>query len=157
METKKKLSKLQNISKYDLNPHEKRALMSGHFSQDHVLFDDTIHVPLLFIGKNVSKEKIFSKQVSLIDILPTICHLADIDFDYSSCDGKNLFPLKNEEVFQEGPRSRTVGEVEEVECQGFHLNTMVNGSITEYCFKKKGRLCWSINTLIPMFLIRIRV
>ena len=103
METKKKLSKLQNISKYDLNPHEKRALMSGHFSQDHVLFDDTIHVPLLFIGKNVSKEKIFSKQVSLIDILPTICHLADIDFDYSSCDGKNLFPLKNEEVFQEAP------------------------------------------------------
>jgi len=103
METKKKLSKLQNISKYDLKPHEKRALMSGHFSQDHVLFDDTIHVPLLFIGKNVSKEKIFSKQVSLIDILPTICHLADIDFDYSSCDGKNLFPLKNEEVFQEVP------------------------------------------------------
>jgi len=77
--------------------------MSGHFSQDHVLFDDTIHVPLLFIGKNVSKEKIFSKQVSLIDILPTVCYLADIDFDYSSCDGKNLFPLKNEEVFQEVP------------------------------------------------------
>ena len=103
METKKKLSKLQNISKYDLKPHEKRALMSGHFSQDHVLFDDIIHVPLLFIGKNVSKEKIFSKQVSLIDILPTICYLADIDFDYSNCDGKNLFPLKNEEVFQEVP------------------------------------------------------
>ena len=103
METKKKLSKLQNISKYDLKPHEKRALMSGHFSQDHVLFDDIMHVPLLFIGKNVSKEKIFSKQVSLIDILPTICYLADIDFDYSNCDGKNLFPLKNEEVFQEVP------------------------------------------------------
>ena len=31
--------------------------------------------------------------------MPTLTYLLNIDFDYSSCDGKNLFPLKSEEIF----------------------------------------------------------
>ena len=103
MEKKKKLEKSKILSKYDLQNHEKRALLSGHFSIDHFLYDDTLHVPLLFIGKNIPKNKIFTKQVGLVDLLPTLLYLTNIDFDYSSCDGKNLFPLKSEDVFSEYP------------------------------------------------------
>ena len=103
MESKKQLAKMRKLSKYSLALHEKRALMSGQFSIDHDLYDEKLHVPLLFVGKNIEKQKIFSKQVGLVDILPTICYLADIDFDYTGCDGRNLFPLKNEEIFQELP------------------------------------------------------
>jgi len=103
MENKKKLEKSKILSKYDLQNHEKRALLSGHFSIDHFLYDDTLHVPLLFIGKNIPKNKIFTKQVGLINLLPTLLYLVNIDFNYSSCDGKNLFPLKSEDVFSEAP------------------------------------------------------
>ena len=103
MEKKKKLEKSKILSKYDLQNHEKRALLSGHFSIDHFLYDDTLHVPLLFIGKNIPKNKIFIKQVGLVDLLPTLLYLVNIDFNYSSCDGKNLFPLKSEDVFSEAP------------------------------------------------------
>jgi len=103
IEKKKKLEKSKILSKYNLQNHEKRALLSGHFSIDHFLFDDALHVPLLFVGKNIPKNKIFTKQVGLIDLLPTITYLLDIDFNYSSCDGKNLFPLKSEEIFSESP------------------------------------------------------
>ena len=39
----------------------------------------------------------------MIDIFPTLCYLLDFDFNYNAIDGKNLFPLKNEEVFEESP------------------------------------------------------
>ena len=103
MEEKKRLSKSQILSKYDLTDSQKRALMLGQFSTEHVLFDDVVRIPLLFVGKNISKDKIFSKQVCSVDLLPTLAHILNIDFNYSSCDGKNLLPLKNEEIHNEIP------------------------------------------------------
>tara|TARA_Y100000590_G_C15735867_1_gene1018517 strand:- start:35 stop:1399 length:1365 start_codon:yes stop_codon:yes gene_type:complete len=103
MEEKKRIAKNKILSKYDITESEKRALMLGQFSTEHVLFDDAVHVPLLFVGRNISKEKIFTKQVGLVDLLPTLTYLLNIDFDYSSCDGKNLFPLKSEEIYNEIP------------------------------------------------------
>ena len=103
LENKKKSQKLNILSKFDLKNHEKRNLLSGHFSTEHFLFDDSIHVPLFFVGKNIPKDKIFSKQVSLVDLLPSLLYLLEIDFDYSTCDGNNLFPLKSETVYRESP------------------------------------------------------
>ena len=103
IESRKKIQKSTKISNYELTPYEKRSLLSGHYSIDHDLFDEKLRVPLLFYGKNIDKDKIFSKQVRLVDILPTICYLTDISFDYNNADGKNLLPLKNEEIFQESP------------------------------------------------------
>ena len=102
-ELKNKLKKSALLSKYDLKPHEKRALLSASFSLEHDLYDEKLRVPLLFVGKNVEKNKIFSKQVRLIDVFPSICYLANIKFDYTLIDGKNLFPLKSEEIFKEEP------------------------------------------------------
>lgn len=102
-ESKNDLKRSKALSKYNLSSHEKRALMSGHFSIDHDLYDEKLHVPLLFVGKNTEKNKIFSKQVRIIDILPTVCQLAKIEIDLTFCDGTTLFPLKNEEMFEENP------------------------------------------------------
>ena len=102
-ESKKSSKKSKSLSKFTLSPHEKRALISGHYSIDHDLYDEKLRVPLLFVGKNIDKNKIFTKQVRLIDISPTICHLAEIEFNHLLCDGNNLFPLKNEVMFEENP------------------------------------------------------
>ena len=102
-ESKNKIKKSNFLSKHDLKPHEKRALSSGSFSIEHDLYDEKLRIPLLFVGKNVEKNKIFSKQVRLIDVFPSICYLANIKFDYTLIDGKNLFPLKSEEIFKEEP------------------------------------------------------
>ena len=102
-ELKNKLKKSSLLSKYNLKSHEKRALLSASFSIEHDLYDEKLRVPLLFVGKNVEKNKIFSKQVMLIDVLPSIFYLANIKFDYTLIDGKNLFPLKSEEIFKEEP------------------------------------------------------
>jgi len=77
--------------------------MSGHFSIDHDLYDEKLCVPLLFVGNNIDQNKIFSKQVRLIDVLPTICFLVKINVNDSSFDGSSLIPLKNEAEFEELP------------------------------------------------------
>ena len=102
-EIKNNLKNLDLVSKYELKPHEKRALLSGNYSIDHDLYDEKLRVPLLFVGKNIEKNIIFSKQVRLIDVLPSICFLSKIKFDYTSIDGKNLFPIKSENIFSEEP------------------------------------------------------
>ena len=96
IENKKKHSKSEILSKYDLTNHEKRTLLSGQYSIDHFLYDDIIHVPLLFVGKNIPKNQIYSEQVSLVDLLPTLINLIENNFDDSLCDGRNLFPIKSE-------------------------------------------------------------
>ena len=57
----------------------------------------------MFIGKNIGKNIIFTKQVRLIDVLPSLCYLSKLDFDYTSIDGQNLFPIKSENIFEELP------------------------------------------------------
>jgi len=91
------------LSEHDLTPHEKRALLSGSFSINHELYDEKLCVPLLFVGPSIEKNIKFSKQVQLVDVLPSICFLAKIKFDYTAIDGKNLFPLKSEDIFSEEP------------------------------------------------------
>jgi len=101
LQDKKRNSVLNELSKHQLTNYEKRTLTGGLISKDHFMFDDQIHVPLLFVGKNIEHDKKFFKQVSLIDIFPTIAYLVNDSFDYTSCDGKNLLPLKSENIFIE--------------------------------------------------------
>ena len=56
-------------------------------------------------------DKKFFKQVSLIDIFPTIAYLVNDSFDYTSCDGKNLLPLKSENIFIFANFSKCIDEV----------------------------------------------
>ena len=65
------------------------------------LFDEMIHVPLLFAG-NLIKPRVITKQVRHIDIFPTICELLDIPLDVK-ISGKSLVSLSNESLQEENP------------------------------------------------------
>ena len=57
-----------------------------------VLFDEIIHVPLIFTGKYIPKMKI-SSLVRHVDILPTVSSMIGLSYDESNFDGKNLVPI----------------------------------------------------------------
>ena len=65
------------------------------------LFDEMIHVPLLFAG-NLIKPRVITKQVRHIDIFPTICELLDIPLDVK-ISGKSLASVTNENSGKENP------------------------------------------------------
>ena len=65
------------------------------------LFDEMIHIPLLFVG-NLIKPGIITKQVRHVDIFPTICDLLDIPLDIK-ISGKSLVLLANESLQDENP------------------------------------------------------
>ena len=65
------------------------------------LFDEMIHVPLLFAG-NLIKPRVITKQVRHIDIFPTICEILDIPLDVK-ISGKSLVSHANESLQEENP------------------------------------------------------
>jgi len=74
-----------------LTPYQKRSRLP-YFRL--TLFDEAIRIPMLFLGNNVPKNKIISKQVANIDIFPTILDIVGIS-DELRRDGKSLVPLLN--------------------------------------------------------------
>lgn len=88
------------ISKLDLKPHEKRALIAGRADKDHFLFDECLKVPLLIIGKNLPKNKKIPQQVRTVDILPTVLDLIKLTSPLD-IDGKSLLNLFTEKEFEE--------------------------------------------------------
>ena len=57
-----------------------------------VLFDEVIHVPLIFVGKESPKMKI-PNLVRHVDIFPTVSSMIGLSYDESNFDGKNLVPI----------------------------------------------------------------
>ena len=57
-----------------------------------VLYDEVIHVPLLFFGKNIPSMKI-PKLARHVDILPTVCSLCNLSYSKTDYDGANLSPM----------------------------------------------------------------
>ena len=64
------------------------------------LFDEAIRIPLLFIGKNIPKNKIVSSQVCNLDIFPTLLDLVNIH-DNVRRDGRNLADVFSGKKIQE--------------------------------------------------------
>ena len=63
------------------------------------LFDEMLHVPLLFVGNSI-KPRIITKQVRHVDISPTIYELLDIQLD-RKISGKSLISLDDERSQEE--------------------------------------------------------
>ena len=80
-----------NKSNKKLTNYQKRS-RNPYFTLS--LFDEMIHVPLLFVG-NLIKPEIIPKQVRHVDIFPTICELLDVPVDVK-ISGKSLVSLANE-------------------------------------------------------------
>ena len=93
------LSNIRNsMGKRKLNKSNKKLTNYQKRSRDPYftlsLFDEMIHVPLLFVGNSI-KPEIIPKQVRHVDIFPTICDLLDIPVDVK-ISGKSLVSLANE-------------------------------------------------------------
>ena len=67
-------------------------LRSFNDRNQDVLFDDVIHVPLIFVGKDIPKIKT-SSLVRHIDILPTALSLIGLPYNESDFDGQNLVSI----------------------------------------------------------------
>ena len=91
---KRKLEK----SNETLTNYEKRSRETF----DNVsLFDEMLHVPLLFANNQI-KSKIITGNVHHTDILPTLCNLANIKLAHK-VNGRNLIALTEKNGFEDVP------------------------------------------------------
>jgi arylsulfatase A-like enzyme len=74
---------------------EKRTLQTRTAKQ-RFLFDDLVHVPLLFSGFGIDSIGSVPDMVRSVDIFPTIFNILKIPFDFNNLDGKNLQPIFKE-------------------------------------------------------------
>ena len=93
----------KRVGKQKLNKSNKKLTNYQKRSRDPYftlsLFDEMIHVPLLFVGNSI-KPRIITKQVSHVDISPTIYELLDIPLD-RKISGKSLISLDDESSQEE--------------------------------------------------------
>ena len=95
----------KSVGKRKLNKSNKKLTNYQKRSRDPYftlsLFDELIRVPLLFVGNSI-KPRIITKQVSHVDISPTIYELLDIPLD-RKISGKSLISLDDESSQEENP------------------------------------------------------
>ena len=95
----------KSVGKKKLNKSNKKLTNYQKRSRDPYftlsLFDELIHVPLLFMGNSI-KPRVITKQVRHVDISPTIYELLDIPLD-RKISGKSLISLDDESSQEENP------------------------------------------------------
>ncbi len=98
-------SKLQKVKDLQLTPHEKRALTFIRANPDRsgYLYDDLVHIPLIFSGGPITSNKIISQQVRHVDIFPTIIDILGLSHSEKSIHGQSLFPLIVGKQLEEQP------------------------------------------------------
>ena len=100
------LSKIRsNIGKQKLNQANKNLTEYQKRSRKQFskvsLFDEMLHVPLLFVNNNINPG-IISNTVNHTDILPTLCGILNINLNHK-INGRNLFPLIQGNSIKENP------------------------------------------------------
>lgn len=73
------------------------------FRGQSYLYDELIHMPLIFTGYNVPPNKIISEQVRQIDIFPTIGELIGLSDSINNIDSRSLIPLFHDLEFKKLP------------------------------------------------------
>ena len=84
-------------------PHEKRILTAKKMTLNKSLFDDIVHVPLIFAGYNINSMHSITQQICNIDIFPTILDLIEIPTTELNIHGRSLVPLMNGKEFNSIP------------------------------------------------------
>jgi arylsulfatase A-like enzyme len=81
--------------------HEKRNLEERP-GKHRMLYDDIVHVPLLFSGFKINHVEPITEQVGIIDIFPTITDILEIKHN-NQINGKSLKALMNNEKHISSP------------------------------------------------------
>lgn len=87
--TQNKIKKIQTTDSLDKRNLETRT------AQNRYLFDDLVHIPLLFFGHGINEIGSVPNFVRSIDISPTILDLLDIESNFLNIDGISLNPIFN--------------------------------------------------------------
>ena len=101
------LKKQETITKFysmtSKTPHEKRNIDSHKMTLNNNLFDDIIHVPLIFSGYKINPIAPIPQQICNIDIFPTILDLMELTLTELKIDGRSLVPLLRGEKYDSVP------------------------------------------------------
>ena len=92
-------NKLQNLN---IPPYRKRLMQLSALFESHI-FDDRIHVPLIFCYPNIPKEKKINSLVRSIDIFPSIFDLCNLKTSLVNRRGRSLKPLFSDLKLEELP------------------------------------------------------
>ena len=84
-----------------LTPYQKRSRLP-HTTLS--LYEEIMHVPLLFVGINTPKNKIIHDLVRSLDIFPTVFDMLSIDTStFKDKDGRSLIPMLEDKKLSELP------------------------------------------------------
>lgn len=81
---------------------EKRSI-DTRTAKNRFLFDDLVHIPLLFYGFGIPEIGISAKLAKSVDIFPTISEMIGISNVQKNIDGRSLVPVLKNEKFVETP------------------------------------------------------
>ena len=95
------IPELEKVKKLELPPYEKRLMELSAMYVSNV-YDDRLHVPLIFYGYNIPSGKIVGNLSRSIDIFPTIFDICDLSFKIEN-RGRSLSPLIFDKNFDEIP------------------------------------------------------
>jgi len=84
---------------HGLNSYQRRSRLPYYALS---LYDENIHVPLIFVGFNIT-QKIITQQVSVVDIFPTLVEIIGLDFKPKVTDGVSLVSLFANDKLDEKP------------------------------------------------------
>jgi len=90
---------IQNIN---ASPYEKRSL-DNRVAKNRSLYDDEVHVPLLFVVYSIPPIGLISQEVRSIDIFPTLAEIVELPSRDVKIDGRSLVPLFNKQKLDDLP------------------------------------------------------
>ena len=97
-----KQNEAKKIFDLDIKPYEKRALLNNRNDPDGYLFDELVHVPLIFSGNGL-KPKIITNMVRHVDVFPTLVELMNYPPMKEKIEGQSLTPLLDDKPLEELP------------------------------------------------------
>jgi arylsulfatase A-like enzyme len=99
---KNRTSKFSKISQ-NLSDYQKRTLLTSRMDLHNRVYDELLHIPLIFSGCCVPSNDAISELVRNVDIFPTICDLANLNGIHVNIHGRSLQPMIENKQLEELP------------------------------------------------------
>ena len=96
---KKQKPELSDLENQNLSPYVKRLMQLSIWHTSNI-YDDRVHVPLIFSGFSTPSDKVIPELTRSIDIFPTILDICNIS-NFSNRRGESLLPVMLNEDFTE--------------------------------------------------------
>lgn len=102
LQTKSRKSKFSKL-KMNLTPYQKRILLTSRIDLHNRVYDELLHIPLIFAGFRVPAKGVIDGLVRNVDIFPTICDILGLKGPKIPLHGRSLLPLINNQELEELP------------------------------------------------------